>query len=51
MAIKLDRELVWHWYWMMKAVEQMTATELEILLSGFDPADTERRPLTLEHRA
>ncbi len=35
---------------MLKAVEKMTPNELEILLSGFDPNDVERMPLTLEHQ-
>lgn len=36
---------------MLKAVEKITANELEILLSGFDPQDIERMPRLLEHRA
>lgn len=34
---------------MLKKVEKITATELEILLSGFDPQDIERQPALLEH--
>lgn len=35
---------------MLKTVEKITAQELEILLSGFDPQDVERRPIMLEHQ-
>lgn len=35
---------------MLKSVEKITAEELEILLSGFDPHPVERQPLTLEHK-
>lgn len=35
---------------MLNQVEQMTAEELEILLSGFDPKPIERQPRVLEHR-
>lgn len=34
---------------MLKEVERITAEELEILLSGFDPEPLERRPMLLEH--
>ncbi len=36
---------------MLKAVEKITANELEILLSGFDPQEVERQPVLLEHSA
>lgn len=36
---------------MLREVEQITANELEILLSGFDPQDVERAPRLLEHHA
>jgi hypothetical protein len=36
---------------MLREVEQITANDLEILLSGFDPADYERMPLTLENKS
>lgn len=36
---------------MLKSVEKMTAEELEILLSGFDPQPVERKNMVLEHRA
>lgn len=36
---------------MMKAVEKINASDLEILLSGFEPQDVERVPVLLEHRA
>jgi hypothetical protein len=36
---------------MLKAVEKITANELEILLSGFDAQDVERQPMLLEHLA
>lgn len=36
---------------MLKAVERITAEELEILLSGFDPQAVERQPALLEHRS
>ena len=32
-------------------IESMTAEELEILLSGFDPKPVERQQMVLEHRA
>lgn len=35
---------------MLKSVEEMTAEELEILLSGFDPQPVERQQRVLEHR-
>lgn len=36
---------------MLKDVESISANELEILLSGFDPQPVERIPTLLEHRA
>ena len=36
---------------MLKSVEKITAEELEILLSGFDPLPVERKGILLEHRA
>ena len=36
---------------MLRAVEKITAEELEILLSGFDSTPVERQPVMLEHRA
>lgn len=36
---------------MLRAVEKITAEELEILLSGFDPQTAERKQLVLEHQA
>lgn len=35
---------------MLREVEQITAEELEILLSGFEPEPVERKPMTLEHK-
>ena len=35
---------------MLKAVEKITVTELEVLLSGFEPQEAERMPMLLEHR-
>lgn len=36
---------------MLHEVENITAEELEILLSGFDPKPVERKQRVLEHRA
>lgn len=36
---------------MFDAVEEITAEELEILLSGFDAKPVERKQMILEHRA
>lgn len=36
---------------MLHEVENITAEELEILLSGFDPNPVERKQMVLEHRA
>ncbi len=35
---------------MLHEVENITAEELEILLSGFDPAQAERKPVSLVHK-
>lgn len=35
---------------MLKAVENISAEELEILLSGFEPNHMERQPVLLEHK-
>ena len=35
---------------MMNSIENITAEELEILLSGFDPKSMERMPKVLEHK-
>lgn len=35
---------------MLRTIEKITATELEILLSGFEPQEGERVPVLLEHR-
>src|SRR3954462_1997968 len=36
---------------MLQQIEKITAEELEVLLSGFDPKPIERQPMYLEHRA
>lgn len=36
---------------MLRAVEQITSSELETLLSGFEPQEPERMPVLLEHSA
>lgn len=36
---------------MLREVEQITAAELEVLLSGFEPTPVETKPMLLEHRA
>jgi transposase len=36
---------------MLHEVENITAEELEILLSGFEPKPMERKQMVLEHRA
>ncbi len=35
---------------MFKAIEKITANELEILLSGFEPKDFEKIPRVIEHQ-
>ena len=36
---------------MMNSIETISANDLEVLLSGFDPVPMERQPVYLEHRA
>lgn len=36
---------------MLREVENISAEELEILLSGFDPQQVQRQPMALEHKA
>ena len=35
---------------MLNSMESISATELDIILSGFDPNDVQRIPATLEHQ-
>ena len=36
---------------MLHEIENITAEELEVLLSGFEPRPVEHKPMVLEHRA